>query len=299
MGAAVVFLSPFGDGSGPVNVWPARLSCAHGQSRLDRFRGDVDFPGLFWCRSTLAWRTGWHLPMQEKRDFCACLGRGSCNFSFRMRKNGSKSMLTNSSRERLDACLLHLLEGVMHRAYGKKKRELFRRLPARVVEIGPGTGANLRYYPPGASVIAVEPNRAMHPHLLAHAAQKGIDVEIKPIRGEQLDLPTNSVDAVVGTFVLCTVDNPLEVLSNVHRILRPLGCYVFLEHVAAPDGSCLHHLQDLLNSPWKRIFQGCNLNRDTAALLRKAGFSSLQMDCFRLQPALVPIAPHIFGLAIK
>lgn len=187
----------------------------------------------------------------------------------------------------------------MHRAYGEKKKALFRRLPARIVEIGPGIGANLRYFPLGTSIIAVEPNRAMHPFLLARAAQKGIHVEIKPMRGEQLDLPTSSVDAVVGTFVLCTVDNPFKVLSNVHRILRPMGCYVFLEHVAAPDGSCLHHLQDLLNSPWQRLFQGCNLNRDTAALLQKAGFSSLQMDCFRLKPALFPIAPHIFGLASK
>lgn len=208
-------------------------------------------------------------------------------------------MLTNNARERLDACLLNLLEGLMHRAYGKKKRVLFRRLPARIVEIGPGTGANLRYYAPGTSILAVEPNRAMHANLLARAAQKGIDVKIKAVRGEQLDLPADSVDAVVGTFVLCTVDNPLEVLSKVHRMLRSRGCYVFLEHVAAPDGSCLHRLQHLLNKPWKRIFQGCNLNRDTAALLRTAGFSSVQMDCFMLKPTLVPIAPHIFGLAIK
>lgn len=216
-----------------------------------------------------------------------------------MGKNGSESMLTNNSRKRLDACLLQLLEGIMHRAYGKKKRELFRSLPARIVEIGPGTGANLRYYPPGTSIIAVEPNRAMHPHLLARAAQKGIDVEIRTMRGERLDLPTNSVDAVVGTFVLCTVDNPLAVLSNIHRILRPMGRYVYLEHVAAPSGSYLHRLQELLNNPWRRVFQGCNLNRDTAALLQKAGFSSLQMDCFRLKPAFVPIAPHIFGWALK
>lgn len=216
-----------------------------------------------------------------------------------MGKDGSKSMLTQDSRERLNACLLHLLEGMMHRAYGKKKRALFRRLPARIVEIGPGTGANLRYYAPGTSIIAIEPNRAMHPHLLARAAQKGIQVEIRTTRGEHLDLLADSVDAVVGTFVLCTVDNPLEVLSNVHRVLRPMGCYVFLEHVAAPGGSCLHRLQDLLNNPWKRVFQGCNLNRDTAALLRTAGFSSLQMDCFKLKPALIPIAPHISGLAIK
>jgi len=216
-----------------------------------------------------------------------------------MNKSGSKSMLRKISRERLDACLLRLLEGLMHRAYGTKKKDLFRHLPARIVEIGPGTGANLRYYPPGASIIAVEPNRAMHPHLQARAGQTGIEIEIKPMGGERLDLPANSVDAVVGTFVLCTVDNPLEVLTNVHRILRPSGRYLFLEHVAAPDGSCLNHLQNLLNNPWKRIFQGCNLTRDTSSTLRKAGFSSLQMDCFVLKPAMAPIAPHIFGLAIK
>jgi len=58
----------------------------------------------------------------------------------------------------------------MHRKYGPRKRAIFGRLPASVVEIGSGPGANLRYYPPGTRITAIEPNAAMHAPLRANAA---------------------------------------------------------------------------------------------------------------------------------
>jgi len=195
--------------------------------------------------------------------------------------------------------MLDLLEGVMDRAYGRKKTQVFQDLPSRVVEIGPGPGANLRYYRAGTHLIAVEPNRDMHLPLTRNAARYGIDVEILPVPGEDLDLDDNSVEAVVGTLVLCTVQEPVRVVEQIHRILSPGGRYIFLEHVASEPGSLLRRWQDLLQRPWHWLFEGCHLNRETPRVILESGFSRVDMDCFLLRPQIALIAPHIFGQAVK
>jgi len=199
----------------------------------------------------------------------------------------------------LSAYLLDLLEEYMDRVYGERKRSVFGKLPPEIVEIGPGTGANFRYFSPGTKLIAVEPNPSMHPYLATNAARYGIKIEIRGIRGEELDLPTESAQAVIGTLVLCSVESPTKVAAEVYRILKPGGRYIFLEHIAAPKGSHLRSFQDLIHKPWHRLFDGCNLNRNTHSLLLNSGFSTVNMDCFMLRPRLAPMTPHIFGLAIK
>lgn len=205
----------------------------------------------------------------------------------------------DSMRPRLNAWLLHRAEAFMHRAYGPRKRAVFRDLPSRVVEIGPGAGANLRYYRPGTRVTAVEPNPAMHAPLRAAAARRGVALEIRELRGEALDLPDESVEAVVGTLVLCSVSDPARVVAEIRRILTPGGRYIFLEHVAAPPLTTLGRWQRLLHGPWQWLFDGCHLHRDTHITLQRAGFAALDMDCFVLSLPGMPFTPHIFGLARK
>lgn len=211
----------------------------------------------------------------------------------------SRTVSALTLRGRCNAWLLDRLDNAMDRRYGARKRVLFRDLPPEIVEIGPGAGANLRYYPRGARVIAIEPNAAMHGRLRDNAARRDVDLEVRGVRGEAIDLGDASCDAVVGTLVLCSVEDPRRVLAEVHRILRPGGRFLFCEHVAAPPGTKLRRVQEALQRPWRWLFDGCHLNRSTPAFLREAGFASVEMDCFQLQPALQPAAPHVFGSAVK
>lgn len=205
----------------------------------------------------------------------------------------------HGAKHRLNAWLLEGAEAYMHRKYGRRKRTIFRDLPREVVEIGPGTGANLRYYPRGTALTAIEPNPAMHPRLEAKAARRGIDLTIRGLRGEALDLRDESVGAVVGTLVLCSVDDPRRVVAEIRRILVPGGRFLFLEHVAALVGTPLNRFQALLARPWQWLFDGCHLNRETHTILAQAGFSALDMDCFMLPSPAVMVMPHIFGVALK
>jgi len=62
---------------------------------------------------------------------------------------------------------------------GKYKENLFANLSGVVLEIGPGTGANLRYFvQPGIRWIGVEPNRFMEPYLEKEAKRLGIQIDL-------------------------------------------------------------------------------------------------------------------------
>jgi SAM-dependent methyltransferase len=202
-------------------------------------------------------------------------------------------------RGRIEASFLDAMEGFFDRTYGDKKRSVFGVVPDTVVEIGPGPGANLRYYRPGTHLIAVEPNPAMHRHLQANARRYGILIDILWTKGESLALPDDCVNLVVGTLVLCSVDCPSKVVSEVYRVLKPGGRFAFLEHVSAPEGTRLRELQGVLRRPWRWLFKGCHIDRPTHTLLMGGGFAYVEMNRFMLHSPLLPITPHIFGQALK
>lgn len=202
-------------------------------------------------------------------------------------------------RGRFNAALLRLLDGCMHLGFGRRKRRLFAQLPRTVVEIGPGTGANFRYYRPGTKVIAIEPNRYMHDALRRAAARRDLDLALIHRGAENSGLPSASVGAVVGTLVLCTVADPAAVIAETQRILRPGGRFLFLEHVAARPGSPLHHLQRAVHRPWRWCFEGCHTHRDTLASLEAAAWSQLEVERYTARTPLLPINPQIIGVATR
>jgi len=200
---------------------------------------------------------------------------------------------------RFNARVLKVLDGAMHLLYKERKSALLAGHPDAIVEIGPGTGANFRYYRPGTHIIAIEPNKAMHKHLQKQAAQYQLILEIRDIKAEKIDMEDNSAPMVIGTLVLCTVSDPEQVLKEIHRILQPGGKYLFVEHVAAAKGSVTRGIQDAVHGPWLKVFEGCHTNRDTATILRQAGFSDVILDEFNIHSPAVPINVQISGYATK
>ena len=180
----------------------------------------------------------------------------------------------------------------------ERRKELCARASGTVLEIGPGTGANLEYLPEDVSWIGLEPNEHMHPSLLERAREHGRQAEIRGIGAEAMDVADASVDVVLATLVLCSVDDPGRVIADVRRVLVPGGRLLFLEHVAAPAGTVLRGAQAVARPFWSFLCDGCCPDRETGALLRAAGFQALELEEFRLpvREALVT-APHIVGEA--
>ena len=205
---------------------------------------------------------------------------------------------THAVRGRFNAGFFTALDGYINWLTREKKRKVFSQLPGEVVEIGPGVGANFSYMPPGCRLIAVEPNPYMHGGLQRRASRRGIDIEIRSVAGDAIDLDDQSVDAVISSLLLCTVADPKQVLREIRRILRPGGRYAFVEHVAAPERTLLRSIQHAARRPWAWAFEGCSCERDLGAVIRAAGFASVDIDQYRLRSPFLPANAQIAGTAI-
>jgi ubiquinone/menaquinone biosynthesis C-methylase UbiE len=177
-----------------------------------------------------------------------------------------------------------------------KRRELLSRARGRTLELGAGTGLNLELYPEAVTELVVtEPDPHMRAQLERKLAAAGRNVEVVAADAQQLPFPDASFDTVVGTLVLCTIDDPAAALRDARRVLKPDGRLLFIEHVRAHDEK-LARWQDRLERPWGWLGRGCHPNRDTLATLRTAGFEvDAEDDVLPKAPPLV--RPLIVGEA--
>jgi ubiquinone/menaquinone biosynthesis C-methylase UbiE len=204
----------------------------------------------------------------------------------------------DSWRQRAFAWALAHLNGKYERFVAGHKRQLLGGLSGAVLEIGAGTGANLRYLPKdGIQWIGVEPNPFMHQYLEKEAARLGMQIEVRNGTADDLPAPDSSVDVVVSTLVLCCVADQRRSIQEILRVLKPGGKLVFIEHVAAPRGTWLRRFQNLVTPIWKRMGDGCHPNRETWIELEQAGFDKLTYDNFRAPTPIV--GPRIRGTAVK
>jgi SAM-dependent methyltransferase len=198
-----------------------------------------------------------------------------------------------------NAAFFWLTGGVFDRLLRPHKQRVFADLPDSVVELGSGVGANLRYLRPGSTLVAVEPNPAMHGRLLRAARRRGVHLDLHAVAAERLDLSDACVDVVLGSLVLCSVADPARVLAEVRRVLRPGGRFVFVEHVAAPSGTAIRRIQRLVRRPWAWCFEGCSCERDLASLFRSAGFATVDVEGYRLRSPFLPFNPQIAGVVTR
>lgn len=169
-------------------------------------------------------------------------------------------------------------------------------LRGTVLEIGPGGGGNLPSFGHSVRWIGVEPDPVNRDLTARRAHRLGRTIELIADRVEDLDLPSGSVDAVVGTYVLCSVEDQARSLAQVRRVLRPGGTYIFAEHVAAPRGTWTRCGQHLIALTAVRAGT-CRPNRDTEVAIRGAGFAEVGLWHRTLPGPIGTRIPLIAGTA--
>lgn len=205
--------------------------------------------------------------------------------------------LLKTARDRFMAWFMTRSGGTYHLHTGDRKRHLLSDLSGTLVEIGSGTGPNLQYLPRDLMVIGVEPNPFMHPHFLRESSERNGRSHLVRGSAEALPFPDESVETVLSTLVLCSVGGLDVALREIHRILKPGGRFIFLEHVGAPPGSWLRRFQRWVKPVWSAVGDGCEPDRDTEENLLRAGFREVRLERFSLPIPLV--SPHIAGVARK
>jgi SAM-dependent methyltransferase len=138
----------------------------------------------------------------------------------------------------------------------------------------------------------------MHARLRQRASRSGVTLDLRPVAAEALPFATASIDFVCASLVLCSVDDPARVLSEIRRVLRPGGRFVCLEHVGAPPASAVAVLQRAIRRPWHWLFEGCDLCNHTPAVLQAAGFRSVEMTPLEVSAALLPLRYQIAATCI-
>jgi ubiquinone/menaquinone biosynthesis C-methylase UbiE len=168
----------------------------------------------------------------------------------------------------------------------------------RVVELGAGTGLNLEHYSEKVSeLLLTEPDPHMAAKLRKRAGSLALNARVIEAPAEELPFDDASVDTVVSTLVLCTVQNPQQTLAEVSRVLRPGGSLLFAEHVrsASPRAAWW---QDKVRRPWSWYACGCQCNRDTISALQTASFQVGQIGHDRLRWISPVVRPMVVGSAL-
>lgn len=188
------------------------------------------------------------------------------------------------------------------RGLGEQRARLLAGLSGRVLEVGCGHGANFRHYPGAVTeMVAVEPEAALRDLAREEAARLGLDVTVLDGQAERLAFENDSFDAVVATLVLCSVEDQGRALAEIHRVLKPGGRLVMLEHVGSANRNvrALEYLFDV--ALWSHVMGGCHTSRDTGAALTAAGFDTAGLEARRMPylPYPMKVSPHLAGEARK
>ena len=173
-------------------------------------------------------------------------------------------------QNQLVPCLINL--SMRQRNLAAYRHRVVPAAEGRVLEIGVGSGLNLPFYTQKAElVMGLDPS----PKLLSMArrAARPASIPFDFIEGsaEAIPLEDGSVDTVVTTWTLCSIADASSSLHEMHRVLKPAGSLLFVEHGRAPEPN-VRRWQDRLTPVWKHVTGGCHLNRAIGTLIESAGF---------------------------
>lgn len=167
-----------------------------------------------------------------------------------------------------------------------------------VLEIGFGTGLNLPYYGDRVqSLSVIDPNPGMQKLAQPRLAQTQIPLEVQQLAGESLPMADDRFDTVVSTWTLCSIAGLDQALGEIHRVLKPGGRFLFIEH-GLSDRPEVQRWQRQLTPLERVIADGCHLDREIAALVGQ-WFQDCTWERFEA-PGLPAISGTFYrGRAIK
>ncbi len=168
------------------------------------------------------------------------------------------------------AGLYDVLEAPMEHMFSKWRRELLKETRGKTLEVGIGTGKNIKYYPPGVELTGIDFSEKMLDKARKRAG-KHPGVKLILLDAENMDFDDNTFDTVVTSCVFCSVPHPVQGLKEIKRVCKNGGKILMLEHVRSQKKT-VGKIMDFLN-PLPLNIYGANINRRTYENLLKAGFN--------------------------
>lgn len=178
----------------------------------------------------------------------------------------------------------------------KIRRDVLVDATGTVLEIGVGPGYNIPLYRNISKLYALEPSKELVEIARTRIGSVSFSVKFLNSGAESIPLLDQSVDTVVSTWTLCSVNDPQKVLREIARVLRTEGRFIFVDH-GASHSRFVHIVQTALTSFTKYFTGNCHYNRSIETIIRDAGFEIQKIK----HPAEKgkPLIYNYQGIAIK
>lgn len=157
--------------------------------------------------------------------------------------------------------------------FGKWRKSILEHLKGRILEVGIGTGKNLKYYPDGCEIIGIDFSEKMLEKAKPKANDKDM-VSLIRMDGQKLGFNSNIFDYVITTFVLCSIPDPIVALEEMKRVCKINGKIIMLEHVKSKNQ--LIAIIEEIHNPITLFLFGFNVNRDTIENVKNAGLNIIE-----------------------
>ncbi len=158
-------------------------------------------------------------------------------------------------------------------AFSSWRRELLKRVEGNLVlEVGIGTGKNIPYYK-NWEVVGVDISRRMLEKAIKRVKENKKVVHLIQADAESLPFKDGVFDAIISTYVFCSVENPINGLKELYRVLKKGGKAYFLEHMRS-ESEFVGKILDALNPLLRKL--GPEINRRTAENIKRAGFKIIE-----------------------
>ena len=182
----------------------------------------------------------------------------------------------------------------------KQRKKIVPSAKGVVLEIGIGTGLNLPFYNKNnvTKIIGLDPSEHLTDVAKVVAEEVDVNLELIHSGAEKINLGDNSVDTVLITYTLCTIPDIKSSISEIKRVIKNNGDFIFCEHGKSPD-RCIANIQSFINPIWGIIFGGCNINREIPKIIHDADFKIDSIEQMYLPGTPKFVGYNYWGVAKK
>ena len=161
----------------------------------------------------------------------------------------------------------------------------------KILEIGIGSGINIPFYNKAnvEKIYGLDPSEELNNIAQKKAINNNLEIDFLLNGAEEIPLPSNSMDTILITYTLCTIQDLESSLKEIKRVMKDDGVMLFCEHGIAPDTKVIKW-QNRVNPLWGKLFGGCNINRNIPEIIQSSGFTLNSLDQMYL-----PSTPKIVG----
>jgi phosphatidylethanolamine/phosphatidyl-N-methylethanolamine N-methyltransferase len=140
-----------------------------------------------------------------------------------------------------------------------------------VLEVGIGTGLNLPLYPASCRLTGIDLSADMLDKAVERAQKLAMPhAALKVMDATSMDFADNEFDKAVATYTISAVPDPVAVLREMRRVVKPGGTLVILNHFRS-DRRFLGFVEDLMAPVCTRL--GWKSNLPLMPLLEQVGLT--------------------------